>query len=402
MSFVLLSCNRIKEDNKNGMIETPEKSEITSLSWESKFDSKSENDGVEKTFVPIHEEMLYLVLDSYIPPFKSQFMVIDFNLLISESQTEPTIISTDDEFLGHTPSLDWDSTFSKAVFFNHTGLHLFDSKNNTFLELPKIPFHHLPVYWNKNDSTIALTVDNGKYFSANVLLIDISTKNLKQIDLPENSFPFILGWLDNNNLLVCIDEFGTLDSTTKMEVINRKMSILNTETIKFTEIYQEKDWLATGFKLLSPDGEKLLITEFQTESNNLLHEKIKILNLHNGCVEEKNIEPGIIKWIDLENILVYTRGEADDKPKVTWYKNWHLEQSISFPDNFIITEALLSPDAEFLIVFLSGATRDFSGESIGYKIVIIDQEGNMKERLIPGFDQSDWVVNFASFSSLIN
>jgi len=341
---------------------------------------------------------LYLTLDPSIPPFKSQMISIDLNSILSGKFVETKIISADSEFLGRDPNLMWAPDLSKAVFVNMNGVYLFDPETKLFSDLPPIPFHQTSVFWNIDSLRFAMVVDNGKEFSSDILMMDSRSGHLERFVLDANRIPTVLGWKDSQNLILFIEEFGFPNKTEKEKIIERNLLVLNVGEGSFAEILPNKNWLRTEGWELSPDGKKLLFCELLSTPEDIPECKTQLLDLNTLEGREIVTKQGIIEWVNLEDIVVYNNvGYGADHASLTWIKNWLEIQHVSIDATCEITEVLVTPDGNAVVIFLSVFSLNNPGVPTGYKAFFITRDGQQKEFIIPGISSTDWTVQHATW-----
>lgn len=339
---------------------------------------------------------LYLILDPAIPPYNSQLISIDLNLILSGNLGEVDVISADSEFLGRDPYLTWAPDKSKAVFVNRNGVYIFDPETKQFTKLPDIPFHQTSVHWNVDSLRFAMVVENGKQFSSDVILMDSQSGLIKSFNLDAYSVPAVLGWKDNQTLIVSIKELYLPADTQKLEVTKIGLFALDIGNGYFTEILPDKNWLNTEVWDLSPDGKALVFREFMSKEEDTLVYKTQIIDLTTLEVRELITTQGIIEWFNLEDIVAYNMGFGEEDGRLTWIKKWLEIQSIGIERSANITEVLVAPDGKSMALFLSTINTN-TGIETGYKAFIITQAGQEKDFMIPGISSSDWVVRFAAW-----
>ena len=340
---------------------------------------------------------LYITVDPVIPPFYSKILSIRPEIIGNDLSNRKTNLVTDDyEFLERDPNLTWSSNYDKAIFVNMDGLHLFSSESDEFINLYSESFVHLPIFWNSDDSRLIYTIDNGRAFSGDVFLLNSDTREGKQFGFPENMMPGILGWIDRENILLTVNESGRKPGLQKMDLMDRKLIILNIINGNSTEIDFSGNWYYSEGWRLSPDGKNLFFRAYPKAPDSFEEKSAYILNLQTNFIEILDLPEGEFKWLpNSEDFLLIDYG-FDNSAQITWNIDRLPRQSFSFKEDAAISSLLITPDGNGAVVFLTNKIYQ-SEQPFGYKAIFVTIDGRQNQFLIPGLNAEDWKVVFASW-----
>ena len=343
---------------------------------------------------------LYLTVDPVIPPFYSKLYTFSPEIIFDHLSTQKTSLVSDDyQFLERDPNLTWSSDYEKAIFVNMEGVHLFNPDSNQFDILYSDSFVHLPIFWDSDNLQIIYTVDNGRAFSGDVYLLNSETKDGKRFEFPENMMPAILGWIDEQTILLFLNESGLKPDSQKMELINRRLYTMNVKDGILTEVSLSSDWLHTEEWRLSPDGKNLFYRTYPNAPDSYEEKRANLLDLQTNSVEILDLPEGDFKWLPNSQGFLLIDDGFDNPANIIWYMNWIPMQAFNFEEGSAISSLLITPDSDGAVVFLTNSFGyQFGSEQpYGYKAFFITNDGGQDNFLIPGLNSEDWKVVFTSW-----